>query len=191
MIKNKDMACQLKREEFYDLKLLKPAQLPIDTLIQKVVSKNTHEISQLRTESRIWKKMYDVIPALMDVFETVAKNHLKEIRANAGTYGYLYFVAEHSSQWYNAPHFDYQQFPLMKNRECVLSRVKKMAQTVARENTNEFDATCLYLLYFYTLLVNPSLNWITIDYLANGNRYHQFGTRLKGKMKTVVKKVWV
>lgn len=185
------MSCKLKREEFYDLKLLQQAKLPIDTLIQTVASKRAYEIGQLRTESRIWKKMYDVTPDLLDVFEKEGRNHLKVIKENIGTYGYLYFVAEHSNQWYNAPHFDYQQFPLMKHRECVLSRVKKMAHTVAKENTNEIDATCLYLLYFYALLVNPSLNWITIDYLANGNRYHQFGTRLKGKIKTIVKKIWV
>lgn len=185
------MSCKSKREEFYDLKLLGEAKLPIDTLIQKATSKRTYEIAQLRTESRIWKKMYDVTPAVIDTFVKEGKNHLKEIKGNVGTYGYLYFVAEHSSQWYNAPHFDYLQFPMMKNRDCVLSRIKKMAEMVAKENTNEYDATCLHLLYFYALLVNPSLNWITIDYLANGNRYHQFGTQLKGKMKTIVKKVWV
>lgn len=185
------MTCQLKRDDFYDLKLLQEAKLPIDALIQKQASKNAYDLSQLRTESRIWKKMYDVTPELVDAFGNEGLNHLKAIREKKGTYDYLYFVAENSDQWYNAPHFEYQQFPLLKRRECVLSRVKKLAHKVAKENTNEFDATCLYLLYFYALLVNPSLNWITIDYLANGNRYHQFGTRLKGKMKTVIKKVWV
>lgn len=191
MINNKDMSCKSKQEEFYDLKLLGKAKLPIDTLIQKVLSKRTYEIGKLRTENVIWKKMYNVTPEFIDAFSREGKQHINEIKKNVSTYGYLYFVAEHSSQWHNAPHFDYKQFPLMKNRECVLSRIKKMAQSLTKENTNDFDATCLHLLYFYALLVNPSLNWITVDYLANGNRYHQFGTRLRGKMKTIVKKVWV
>lgn len=182
------MACRSKSEPFYDLELLGVGKLPIDTLARSVSS---HRAVRLRSESRIWKGVYDVTPELVDAYASEARDHLKRIRDGLSVYGYLYFVAEHSREWYTAPHFDYLHFPLMKSRDCVLSRVQKMAQELTKPGTNSFDATCLYLLYFFALMANPTLNWITIDYLANGNRYHQYGTRLKGKMKIVTKRVWV
>lgn len=185
------MSCQPKIEEYYDLKLLSLAHTPIDTLIRSVASKKLGELSRIRTPSRIWDKFYDVTPAVVDTFQGEGYDHIRHIRENLSVYGYLYFVAEHNGEWFNAAQFDYQQFPLMQNRECVLNRIRSIARKTSKSNTSEFDATCLYLLYFYALLVNPLSNWITMDYLANGNCYHQFGTRLKGKMKTIVKKVWM
>lgn len=185
------MSCQPKIEEYYDMKLLSLARTPIDTLIRSVSSKKLGELSRLRTPSRIWDKFYDVTPTLVNTFTKEGYDHIRNVRENLSVYGYLYFVAEHNGQWFNAVKFDYQQFPLMQNRECVLSRIRRIAMKTSNPNTSEFDATCLYLLYFYALLVNPLSNWITIDYLANGNVYHQFGTRLKGRMKTIVKKIWM
>ena len=171
------MSCK----EYYDLKLLESSRLPIDDLIQTKASRN------LISESRIWKKMYDVTPDLIDAYEREGKEHIHQIREE----GYLYFIAKHSNQWFNAPHFDYAQFPLMSHREGVLQRIKKIARSFAKEHTVEYDATCLYLLYFFALIINPTLNWTTIDYLSNGNRYHPYGTRLKGKIQTTVTNVWV
>lgn len=185
------MSCKPKVEEYYDLKLLSLARIPIDTLIRSVSSRKLGELNRIRSPSRIWDRFYDVTPLVIDIFAKEGYDHINDIRKDLSIYGYLYFVAQNNGQWYNAAHFDYQQFPLMQNRECVLRRIRKMAQETSKPNTSEFDATCLYLLYFYALLVNPLSNWITIDYLANGNRYHQFGTRLKGKMKTIVTKKWV
>lgn len=182
------MSC--KRKEYYDLKLLSLAKLPIDTLVRSVSSKHLFEIGQMRSPSRLYEMFYDVTPRLIDTLSKEGEEHIKQIKENVNLYGYLYFIAEHNGEWYTAAHFDYQQFPLMKDRESVLRRIRKMAEKISKPNTTEFDATCLYLLYFYALLVNPLSNWITIDYLANGNRYHQYGTRLKGEMKTITTKVW-
>lgn len=173
------MPCQM-----YDLNLLSLAKLPIDSLVKPITMRS-------RSENRMWKGLNDVTPEIVDGYARDAKRYVRQIKASPSVYGYLYFVAENSGQWHTAPHFDYMHFPLMKHQQCVLSRIKKLAlETGSKPNTNEMDATCLYLLYFYALLINPSLNWITVDYLSNGNRYHQFGTRLQGKMKVIHKKVW-
>lgn len=177
-------------DRYYDLKLLKKANLPIDASIRKVYSKYSRELKNIRVEnSTLWTHLYDVTPYLIDEFEHEGAKHVREVKS--GSSGYLYFVAKHAAHWYTAPHFDYRNFPLMRQREKVLSRVRSTAEKFASVNTIEFDATCLYLLYFYALLVNPDLNWITVDYLANGNRYHQHGTRLKGEMKSRVRKSFV
>lgn len=187
------MACKLEKERFesyYDLRLLSVANLPIDCLIDKVASKNLSDISKTRSQSRIWSMFYDVTPQLVKAFYREGHDHIKFIKEEPSLYGYLYFVADNINYWYNAPYFDYEQFPLMMKKQCVLKEIRKIAKQFSKPNTIEYDATCLYLIYFYALLANPHTNWITIDYIANGNRYHQFGTRLKGTMKTCMKKIW-
>lgn len=187
------MSCKLQKKKFsdyYDLNLLRVANLPIDCLIDQVTSKNLSEIGKTREQSGLWSLFYDVTPRIVQVFEREAMEHINTILKDVSLYGYLYFVADNKNHWYNAPLFDYEQFPLMSKRDCVMNKIRKMAEKFFKNGTMNFHATCLYLLYFYALLVNPHINWIIVDYIANGNRYHQFGTRLTGNMKTCVKKVW-
>ena len=187
------MSCKLEKKtfsEYYDLQLLSKANLPIDCLIHQVASKSLNEIGKMRSQSKIWNMFYDVTPELIETFKREGFDHIKTVKENPSLYGYMYFVEENKKYWYNVPHFEYEQFPLMIKRFCVLNKIRNLAKKISNPNTMEYDVTCLYLLYFYALLANPHTNWITMDYIANGNRYHQFGTRLKGKMKTCVKKIW-
>lgn len=177
-------------DDNYDLKLLKGVSLPIDDLIRKVYCKNSTKIRTAESNT-LWKDFNDVTPRLVDEFKEEGEKHVKELRKDPETLGYLFLVAKYAGHWYTAPHFDYINFPLMRNRVKVLSQVRKIAEKLSHIYTAEYDAICLSLLYFYALLVNPNLNWITMDYLANGNRYHQYGTRLKGKMKTFIKKKYM
>lgn len=175
-------------KDYYDLNLLSCANLPIDSLIQQVVSKNLNEIGKMRSPSRTYDMFYDVTPELVDNFKREAIEHIKTIRDNPSLYGYLYFVVENQHYWYNAPHFNCNQFPFAGR--CVMNKICNMAKTLSKSHNLDYDATCLYLLYFYGLLANPHTNWITMDYLSNGNRYHKVGTRLQGKMKSCIKKIW-
>lgn len=182
------MSCSLK---LYDIDLLSKANLPIDRLCKHVTSFNISTIRQLTTKSRIWKDFYDITPELVSAFEAQAYAHVKYLKENKSQYGYLYFIAENNKDWFNTAHFEYEQFPLMVNRPKVLNAIRRIAQRISPSETIEFDATCLYLLYFYGLLANPHSNWITMDYLTNGNKHHQYGTRLKGKMIKTVTNKWV
>lgn len=176
---NKDrMACRPQTTEYYDLELLKKDQLPIDSWIRQVREAQKEELYPHRQENRVLPGLYDITPYLVDRLEKEGKRHIQKLKGN----GYLYTLAENSLHLHNVPHFDYKSFPLIVGREGVLERITKMAKQEHKKIlTLNFDATCLYLLYFYALLVNPKLNWITMDYLASGNRYHQWGTQLNGK----------
>ena len=62
----------VETEEFYDLKVLKKSELPIDCIIQQVSSQNWRKISKLRSKNRIWKNMYDITPFFIENFKKEA-----------------------------------------------------------------------------------------------------------------------
>lgn len=166
-------------DEVYDLKVLENATHNLDRLVSYVVQDNKRRLkNHMGSESRVLKGFYDVTPQLVNDFKNEANGHIKHLQSRTTTYGFLYLMADEKDPWTNAVHFDYENFPLMRDKASVLGTIRKMAMQFSPPNTNHFDATCLYLLYFYALLVNPNRNWITMDYISNGNRYHQYGTRL-------------
>ncbi|GIY10401.1 uncharacterized protein CDAR_596511 [Caerostris darwini] len=132
----------------------------------------------MRVPSKVWPLFYDVTPELVCAFEKEAYAHIKHVLDNTIEFGFLYMMAGYSQYYINAVYFDVDAFQLARARCKVIKEVKKQASRFKAEGTNGFNATCLYLLYFYTLLANPHANWIMIDYLTGGNRYHQYGTRL-------------
>lgn len=178
-------------KQYYDLELLSKARLPIDNLVDRISSRNMSVIRDNRKKNVLWGMFYNITPALVDIFQQQARAHIKEILQNKDTYGYFYFLAENDPYWVHPPKFQYEDFPLMQNKDCIIPKIHNIAQCFAVPNTSHFYATCLYLMYFFSLLANPHTNWITIDYLAKGNNYHQFGTRLDRKMHTQIIKRWV
>lgn len=184
------MSCH-KEDNFYDIELLNKANLPIDRLIQYISSGNMHRIRLLVNPNPIWKNFSNVTLNLVQTFENQAYAHVKHVKENISQYGYLYFISENNSEWFNAAHFEYEQFPLMTEKGKVLCAIRKIAQRLSTPGTHEFDATCLYLLYFYGLLANPHSNWITMDYLTNGNKHHQYGLKLEGKLIQSFQQKWI
>lgn len=162
----------------YDLDLLSKARVPIDDLIDRARPRGVRSLF----ENTLYPGFRDVEFKLVDDYEKLGKQHIEDVQKDKSLYGYLYFLSENNKFWFNKVNFDYANFPLIRGRECILSKIRIMAEKFHQRHTNNFDATCLYLLYFYALLVNPKRNWITMDYLANGNKYHQLGTRLTGVM---------
>lgn len=168
------MTCPYKPKTYYDLDLLKSSRLPIDKLVQGVVSKHKERLKKFQKRNNVWPNMFDVTVDLVNAFKHEAYVYVQKILENTKRYGYLYLVTrdERTTEAY----FDVDSFQLVRNRWEVLRLIKKQAEWFSKPDTHHFDATCLYLIYFYALLVNPEANWITMDYINGGNRYHQYGT---------------
>lgn len=186
------MAC----EKHYDLNLLIKSELPIDRLIRFVSSKNRHLLKMYQIPNRIWDMFYDIAPELIKAFSRDAHAHIQHIKENhekniTPKYSYLFLLAEKNSELFNSVNLDYEHFPLMLQSEFALKEIRTIAQKYSKPHTNEFDATCLYLIYFYALLINPDYNWTVMDYISNGNKYHQFGTKLGWKIETRKINKWI
>lgn len=175
---------------YYDLELLNKARLPIDHLIQTEIENLS--LTHYDKPAPMHPRFNAISLELVKDFRHNAESHIMAIlddyKSDAPMYSYLYYLVDHRYKLYNVVYFEYQNFPLIVERQKVLKEIRKIAKQYAKDQT-QLDATCLYLIYFYALLVNRSSNWITMDYLSRGNKYHQHGTRLDRKMETTRK--WV
>lgn len=172
---------------YYDLELLKKANLPIDELIPR------DPLDYYCKPAPMHPMFNAVTLELVKAFEGKANSHimaiLQDYASDTPKYSYFYYLVDQRHKLYNMVYFDYKTFPLIINKEAVLKEIRRIARKYTTNVPAQVDATCLYLLYFYALLVNIDSNWITMDYISRGNKYHQHLTRLNRRMETTRK--WV
>lgn len=155
----------------FDLRVLKQHDLNIDRLIQYVYMQNLH-LKKFFVKSHMYPEFNDITVQLVREFQKSAESHIKHVLLNSSDYGYLYKLIDEPQ--FNEVEFNYKYFPLISGRQQALTEIEKIADRFFEKGTIKFEATCLYLLYFFALLVNPHANWIMMDYLNFGNKFHQY-----------------
>lgn len=160
--------------KFYDLEVLKKSNRSIDKLIQFTISHNKN-LPKYYKRNLAFHQFNDITLQLVLDFSILAKTHIHELINNMLQYGTLYQLAKTSK--FNNLHIDYSTFPLIEQekREEIMKQIKFIvSQYYSPSNLLFYNITYLEILYFFALLVNPSYNWITIDYLSQGNKSHQY-----------------
>lgn len=155
--------------DYYDLELLKEAKRPIDELYKYVIFHNNN-LPKYYKQSSSFKQFNNITLQLVLDFKLLAKAHIEQLLSNKLEYGTLYHLKDVYK--FNSLYVEYENFPLIE--PDVMNEIKNMAKQFFRENSTSYNITCLELLYFFALIVNPSYNWITIDYLSQGNKSHQY-----------------
>lgn len=158
---------------FYDLEVLKNSNRPIDKLFDFIITHNKN-LPKYYKKNLAFKEFNNVTLQLVLDFSVLAKSHISELINNSLQYGTLYSLAKLTK--FNNMYIDYTIFPLIdqEKRDDIMKEIKNIALKYYPKTNLNFDITCLELLYFFGLLVNPTCNWITIDYLSNGNKNHQY-----------------
>lgn len=172
------MSCTYERpKEYYDLAELKLQNHLLDRLVDQVVLRNRFRLEKMeKRRNQPIRDFYNVTPELVREFKPEAIGHLQTIQADLPRYGFLYNVIHQKHNLSHAVYIKYDEFALMES--TALLEVEKIADQFAKKCTDYYDATCLYLLIFYALLVNPHANWVTIDYLTGCNRDHQYAIHI-------------
>lgn len=168
-------SCKQKGCRYYDIELLSKSVTPSDVSVRDLHAIYSYKVRDLTVPSKFWKQFNIVTPDLIQEFRSHAVRHVRSLKENGGSY--FFRLVAHQLKLFNYIQFDYQQFPLVDEKWTVMKAIRAIAKEIPSENEPEFDATCLHLLYFYGVLANPHSNWITMDYLTSGNRYHAYGTR--------------
>lgn len=158
---------------FYDLEVLKKSNRSIDKLIQFTISHNKN-LPKYYKRNLAFHQFNDITLQLVLDFGILAKAHIHELIHNMLQYGSLYELAKITK--FNNMHIDYSTFPLIEQekRDEIMKEIKFIASKYYSPGNLLYNITCLEILYFFALLVNPSYNWITIDYLSHANKSHQY-----------------
>ncbi|GFQ74275.1 uncharacterized protein TNCT_103221 [Trichonephila clavata] len=101
-----------------------------------------------------------------------AKEYIEHLLKNKEEYGYLYHLMKQNL---------YIQFDVKFNGELaiecarydqVVEAIDELAREWACKNSLMYEVTRLELLYFFILLMNPEINWATVDFLLQGTKGH-------------------
>lgn len=168
------MACQTYQPtEYYDLKVLKRQNLPLDRIVDFVTKKNDQRLRRYKSSWNPLLGFQSVTSELVIDFKDEAIAHVKHIQNNRDEYGFLYNVIDDKDPMSPTLYIKYKDFALVENG-TVIPKIQQLAAHFYPRDTDYYDATCLYLLIFYTLLVNRHANWLTIDYITHCNLNHQY-----------------
>lgn len=162
-----------KNQTYFDIEILKKANRPIDKLYNLVIYHNPNlpKYYQINTGDKTFRNV--TLQLVLD-FKITANYHIKELINNTLNYGSLHHLAQ--TQNFIHLNVNYLSFPLIEieKREEIMKEIENIASIFYKPNTLLFNVTCLELLYFFAVLVNPNYNWITIDYISNCNKNHQY-----------------
>ncbi|GFQ87856.1 uncharacterized protein TNCT_735661 [Trichonephila clavata] len=101
-----------------------------------------------------------------------AKEYIEHLLKNKEEYGYIYHLMKQNL---------YIQFDVKFNGELaiecarydqVVEAIDELAREWACKNSLMYEVTRLELLYFFILLMNPEINWTTVDFLLQGTKGH-------------------
>lgn len=164
-------------EDYFDLEVLKERKTEMDKLIDFVRNQNDKKIQKMLIPSSILKNFNVITMDLISQFKNNACSHIQHLLDNGKQYKTLYWLNE-NIKMFNKMEISYKAFMLMENKRKILDLIERIAMDFFPKNTLKFRITCLYLLYFYALLVNKNATWILMDYLNFGNENHQYFVKI-------------
>lgn len=154
--------------------LKKNKRIPTDNLIDefraqlKDVQKYTkfHSIKPFQS--------YVTLSLIYYVGETYAQKYIIKLLNEQEKYGYLYYLYYKNLKLPLDIKFNSYFLLDREDSHRIIHEINKISRIFYSTNDFRYEITRLELLYFYTLLINPFLTWVALDYLVKGNRLHSF-----------------
>lgn len=158
---------------FFDLEYLKESKSKVDKLIDEIKFQNSN-LKNYYTQNNALTMFNDVTLQLVRDYRNQAKVYINHLIANKHEYGILYLLGK--AKTFNILYIEYCTFPLVHqiDKKEIMKEIETMASKHFENDPLMHKITCLELLYFYALLVNPDYNWVIMDYISNGNKNHQY-----------------
>jgi hypothetical protein len=155
---------------------LKHLLLPIDDFIDQIRCNHSLDDVVKPLRKRAPFKPFDYSVNL-DIVKhpkvlQAARSFIIRIMTDKENLGYLYFL---SNQHLTIPlnvQFNGELAIECNRYEQVVEAINDLAQEFACQNTLTYEITRVELLYFFIRLVNPHMNWITIDYILQCIKGH-------------------
>lgn len=101
-----------------------------------------------------------------------ANNYITQLIKHKSYYGYLYFLMSQNLRIKLDVRFHGEWAIECYRYEQIVTKLNELTKKWARENTLLYEVTRVELMYFFILVLNPELNWITVDYYLQGAKSH-------------------
>lgn len=178
----------------FDLQQIENSYLPIDKLIHdyriSLIGVNKHKQFTKYNNNKIIFHSYITLPFIMEPeIKDAVRKYITDLIINKEEFGYLYFL---NIQKLIIPlHLNFNEELVVDPNTSL--QIKKEIHALASQFSCEtadnlfFLITQIEILYFLTILVNPHLNWITVDYILRGNKTHDYLISSKDR---IIQKTW-
>ena len=178
------MACKfIANRADYDIQVLKNQIHALDQQVKAIAFQNQHVLPRYKGHMH-HGNVVDITKDLVLRYKSDARVFIQNVLNRKEELGYLYNVVEDKHALDHKVYIPYDEFPFVYGCR-VIAEVKEMAREFAPEDSEKFCITMLYLLIFYCLLVNSDhMNWVTVEYLSNCNRFHSYAIHVNWKGHT-------
>lgn len=158
-----------------DIEKLKLIQTPPDDLIS--VLRTDFDISKFIKIHKLQPFTSYVTHALVSDTEIVktAKKYIVELLKNKSRYGFLYYL--NTKKLIVPLHFNFNGELIIdpQHHHMIVNDIHNIAKDFACTDNLIFEITKIELLYFFTLLINVHLNWVTVDHILGCNKTSHAG----------------
>lgn len=157
-----------------DIEYLKHQRLPTDELIDEF-RKNLKDIQKYTKFHNFTPfQSYVTLNLIHYVGEVYVKKYIMKLLNEKEKYGYLYYLYNKNLKVPLDIKFKSNLIIDREDSDRIIYEIDKIARIFYLPNDFRYQITRLEILYFYALLINPSLNWISLDYLLKGNELHSY-----------------
>lgn len=147
---------------------LKQLRLPNDDLISNIRQKYKLEIEKVPLCKRPFERRL-TLDVLKDTnFVEAAKEYIENLMKNKKEYGYLYYLMNVPLRVPLDVRFNGEMAIECGRYDMVVEKLEELARKWGCSDTLVNEITRVELLYFFILVLNPGINWITVDFMLQG-----------------------
>ena len=108
--------------------------------------------------------------------ERMARYYLTQLLTHKKEYGILYWLADQQDNLVMKLQLNVHGEAIIDPSQYtdILQRLESLARDFFQPHTLQYTVTCVELLYFFTYLNNPHLNYLTMDYVMGCILSHRY-----------------
>jgi hypothetical protein len=151
--------------------------LPIDTLAENLY--RSHQLDNIEQKyakphqfASPFRNMITLAFVKDERVKKAAREYIYKLLEDKKKLGFLYYLNNQKLVVQLDLNFNGELIIESNQYEKVIEEMDEIARAFACSGTSFYEITRIEILYFYTMLLNPHLNWIYIDYLLRCNRAH-------------------
>lgn len=163
-------------------------QLPIDKFTNIVRQELISVLEKMSKKGAPFKPFESVVTYEMvknPQIISAARAYIVQLLKDKKNLGYLYHLHDQKMFMPLNIQVNFDLVTECRRAQDIKTEISKIASEIACPDSQTYEITRLELLYFFIKLVNPSMNWILIDYILLGNRNHAHLMSIKAKSTNV------